>query len=173
VSCPLACATHLRVIHHILAGLGGPYPFCCAYIDDILVFSDTLEEHITHLQQVFERLRSAVLLLHLKKCVCWHLSNILRSHNFQFSNHHTPLCVGFVTTSFGEDSRHSFALYRVLYVLGICCSGLFALVIPVKVTLIILCVLLSIFTPLHLIVTSKRCTQMASAVNHAVTNHCV
>ena len=82
VSCPLACATHLRVIHHILAGLGGPYPFCFAYIDDILVFSDTLEEHITHLQQVFERLRSAVLLLHLKKCVCWHLSNILRSHNF-------------------------------------------------------------------------------------------
>ena len=63
-----APATFQRVIQQILSGLGGSSPFCCAYIDDILVFSDNIEQHMQHLQQVFERIRSAGLLLHPKKC---------------------------------------------------------------------------------------------------------
>ena len=62
-------ATFKRVIQHILVGLDGSSPFCCAYTDDILVFSDTLEQHTIHLQQVFECLQSAGLLLHAKKCM--------------------------------------------------------------------------------------------------------
>ena len=38
------------------------------YIDDILIFSQTFEEHLIHLQQVFNRLRQAGLRLKLKKC---------------------------------------------------------------------------------------------------------
>ena len=63
-----APATFQRVIQQILSGLGGSSPFCCAYIDDILVFSDSVKQHMQHLQQVFERVRSAGLLLHPKKC---------------------------------------------------------------------------------------------------------
>ena len=63
-----APATFQRVIQQILSGLGGSSPFCCAYIDNILVFSDNIEQHMQHLQQVFERVRSAGLLLHPKKC---------------------------------------------------------------------------------------------------------
>ena len=37
-----APATFQRVIQQILSGLGGSSPFCCAYIDDILVFQATL-----------------------------------------------------------------------------------------------------------------------------------
>ena len=37
----------------VLSGLEG---FACAYIDDILIFSETLEQHIIHIQMVFERL---------------------------------------------------------------------------------------------------------------------
>ena len=37
------------------------------FIDDI-VYSDSVEEHVNHLQQVFERLRRVGLKLHPKKC---------------------------------------------------------------------------------------------------------
>jgi hypothetical protein len=40
----------------------------CIYLDDILVCSRTLEEHLDHLQQVFNRLEEAKLTLKPKKC---------------------------------------------------------------------------------------------------------
>ena len=42
--------------------------FAIAYLDDILIYSATLEEHIVHIQQVFDRLRQHALKLKLKKC---------------------------------------------------------------------------------------------------------
>jgi hypothetical protein len=48
----------------ILAGLD----FVRCYIDDIVVYSDTVEEHRIHLQIVFEWLKAHGLRLHLGKC---------------------------------------------------------------------------------------------------------
>ncbi len=59
-----APATFQRLMQQILSGLA----FCCVFIDDILVFSDTLEEHIDHLRQIFQRLRRYNLKLHPGKC---------------------------------------------------------------------------------------------------------
>jgi Reverse transcriptase (RNA-dependent DNA polymerase) len=42
--------------------------FCVVYLDDVLIFSDTLEEHITHVKQVLSRLRDFGLTCKLKKC---------------------------------------------------------------------------------------------------------
>jgi hypothetical protein len=42
--------------------------FCSAYIDDILIFSDTLEEHHDHVKKVLQRLRDAGLQADIKKC---------------------------------------------------------------------------------------------------------
>ena len=42
--------------------------FASVYIDDILVFSSTLEEHIHHLQLVFERIITANLNVKPSKC---------------------------------------------------------------------------------------------------------
>lgn len=42
--------------------------FATAYLDDILIFSSTLKEHLTHLSIIFERLRQHRLKLKLKKC---------------------------------------------------------------------------------------------------------
>ena len=39
----------------ILQGLGS---FCSVYIDDILVFSELMEEHLIHLTQIFDRIES-------------------------------------------------------------------------------------------------------------------
>jgi hypothetical protein len=53
-----------RVMDRILAGLD----FVRCYIDDIVVYNDTVEEHQTHLQIVFERSKAHGLRLHLGKC---------------------------------------------------------------------------------------------------------
>ena len=49
----------------MLQGIG---TFAIAYLDDILVFSPTLEDHLRHLDIVFDRLRKHDLKLKLKKC---------------------------------------------------------------------------------------------------------
>ena len=54
-----------RRMDEVLRGL----PFVRCYIDDIVVWSNTLEEHIQHLQQVFKRPREAGLKVHPGKCV--------------------------------------------------------------------------------------------------------
>ena len=59
-------ATFQRLMQAILAGL--EWKSCYVYIDDILVFSKSWEEHLTHLQQVFDRLRQSGLTLKPVKC---------------------------------------------------------------------------------------------------------
>ena len=62
-----APATFQRLMEVVLAGL--IWESCFAYIDDVLVCSGTFQEHLTHLQQVFARLRRAGLRLKAKKCL--------------------------------------------------------------------------------------------------------
>ena len=48
--------------------LNGCHAFAIAYLDDILIFSPSFEEHLAHLNTIFERLRQYSLKLKLKKC---------------------------------------------------------------------------------------------------------
>ena len=61
-----APATFSRLMDCILAGLH--WETCLFYLDDIIVFSSTWEEHLARLRQVFERLRHANLKLGADKC---------------------------------------------------------------------------------------------------------
>ena len=61
-----APATFQCLMQVVLSGLEGK--FCFVYIDDILVCSNTFEEHIDHLKQVLQRLRKAGLALKQRKC---------------------------------------------------------------------------------------------------------
>ena len=60
-----APATFQRLMQSVLTGMS---EFCSVYIDDVLVFSDSVEDHIRHLQLIFERLRKVGLKLHPLKC---------------------------------------------------------------------------------------------------------
>ena len=60
-----APATFQRLMQRVLAGLES---FCSVYIDDIIVFLETVEEHGDHLYQIFQRLRRLRLKLHPEKC---------------------------------------------------------------------------------------------------------
>ena len=60
-----APATFQRLMDNILAGLEH---IAGVYLDDIIVYGDTWEQHIQNVQTVFERLQKADLTLKLKKC---------------------------------------------------------------------------------------------------------
>jgi hypothetical protein len=60
-----APSVFMMLMNVVLQGLEG---FACAYLDDVIIFSKTAEEHARHIQQVFERLRMHNLKLKLKKC---------------------------------------------------------------------------------------------------------
>ena len=61
-----APATFSRLMDSVLACLH--WETCLFYLDDIIVFSSTWEEHLARLRQVFERLRHAKLKLWADKC---------------------------------------------------------------------------------------------------------
>jgi hypothetical protein len=61
-----ATSTFMRLMNEVLKeSLGN---FLIFYLDDILIFSKTLEEHLMHIRRVFEKLREEKLLINLKKC---------------------------------------------------------------------------------------------------------
>ena len=61
-----APATFQRLMECALAGLVGDQ--CLIYLDDIIIFSSTFNEHLKRLACVFDRLRAAGLKLKAKKC---------------------------------------------------------------------------------------------------------
>src|SRR6266540_4147630 len=61
-----APATFQRLINYVLYDYLND--FVVVYLDDILVCSDTFDEHINHLRKVFTKLREANLVIKLKKC---------------------------------------------------------------------------------------------------------
>src|SRR6266540_5297796 len=61
-----ASATFQRLMNYVLHDYLNN--FVVVYLDDILVYSDTFEEHLVHLRKVFDKLREANLVIKLKKC---------------------------------------------------------------------------------------------------------
>ena len=62
-----APAIYQRLMESCLSDLNTN--ICCIYHDDLIIFSDTLEEHLERLNIVFKRLKECNLKLSLKKCV--------------------------------------------------------------------------------------------------------
>ncbi|CAM5173812.1 unnamed protein product [Eretmochelys imbricata] len=60
-----APTTFQRPVNNLLAGFG---EFAVAYLDNVAIFSDSWEEHLEHLQAVFQCIREAGLMVKAKKC---------------------------------------------------------------------------------------------------------
>ena len=56
----------MRLMNEVLKKFLGK--FSIVYLDDILIFDKTLDEHLLHIHSVLERLREDKLLINLKKC---------------------------------------------------------------------------------------------------------
>ena len=74
------------------AALGGCEGFCTVYIDDILVFSHTKDEHLRHLDIIFHRLETGAYHVRLTKCEFMkeeveYLGHTLSSHGLSTAPH--------------------------------------------------------------------------------------
>ena len=63
-------AVFQRFMQRVLAGLKAECgkEFVSVYLDDVIIFSETLEDHVKHLRMVYERIREASLKLNPMKC---------------------------------------------------------------------------------------------------------
>jgi hypothetical protein len=61
-----ACATFQRLMDEVMKDLIGN--ICFVYLDDVIVFSENVEEHFKNVKKVIERLKQANLKVKLSKC---------------------------------------------------------------------------------------------------------
>ena len=61
-----APSTFMRLMNEVLRDFIGK--FVIVYLDDILIFSQSKEEHLSHLRCVLKKLQSKKLLVNIKKC---------------------------------------------------------------------------------------------------------
>ena len=61
-----APATFQRLMQHVLSGLH--WSICLVYLDDIIVFGKSVEEHLDQLREVLTRLQNAGLIIKPSKC---------------------------------------------------------------------------------------------------------
>ena len=61
-----ASKTMQRLMNFVLRGAE---KYCLTHVDDVIIFSDTWEDHLSHLRNVFERLKAAGLVINQNKCM--------------------------------------------------------------------------------------------------------
>ena len=71
-----------------MTGILNDFNLMIAYLDDIIIFSNTLEEHLSHIRKVFEKLQLATLSMKMTKCNLFskeiqNLENILSTTGIQ------------------------------------------------------------------------------------------
>ena len=67
VKVPFRLALVPAYFQELMIGILKDFYFTISYLDDIIIFSKTAEEHLLHIRKVFKKLRSAKLLMKLSK----------------------------------------------------------------------------------------------------------
>ena len=67
--CPFGLKNAGQDFQRMMDAILGDLPYCFVYLDDILVFSSSQEEHMEHLKQVFELLAENGLVVNRAKCI--------------------------------------------------------------------------------------------------------
>ena len=68
IKVPFRLAQAPAYFQELMTGVLKDLPFAMAYLDDIIIYSSTPEEHLQHIKTVFEKLRHAKLSMKLSKC---------------------------------------------------------------------------------------------------------
>ena len=68
IKVPLGLALAPAYFQELMTGILKDFNFAIAYLDDIIIFSKTADEHLDCIKQVFEKLRSTHLSMKLSKC---------------------------------------------------------------------------------------------------------
>ena len=65
---PFHLAQGPAYFHELMTSILKDFNFAIAYLDDIVIFSKTPQEHLSHIRVVFEKLKSANLSMKKSKC---------------------------------------------------------------------------------------------------------
>ena len=129
-----APASFQRLMEIMLTGLN--WEMCLVYLDDIIIFSHTFEEHLSRLESVLSRLRTGGLKLNVKKCtfcapevkylghvvskngLCPDESKVSAVQNFSVPQDRTQLrsflgLIGYYRRFIQDFSMHAEPLYRL------------------------------------------------------------
>ena len=68
VKVPFGLAQALAYFQELMTGILKDLDFAIAYLDDIIIVSRTVEEHLSYIKQVFEKLQAAKLSMKLSTC---------------------------------------------------------------------------------------------------------
>ena len=68
VKVPFGLAQAPAYFQELMTGILKDFSFAIAYLDNIIIFSKTPQEHFSHIRKVFEKLRSAKLSMKMSKC---------------------------------------------------------------------------------------------------------
>ena len=68
IKVPFGLAQAPAYFQELMTGILKDFNFPIAYLDDIIIFSKTAEEHLDHIKQVFQKLRNTQLSIKLSKC---------------------------------------------------------------------------------------------------------
>ena len=68
VKVPFGLAQAPAYFQELMTGILKDFSFAIAYLDDIIIFSKTPQEHLLHIRMVFEELKSASLSMKKGKC---------------------------------------------------------------------------------------------------------
>ena len=81
VKVPLGLAQTPAYFQELMAGILKDFNFAIAYLDDIIIFRKSLQEHLSHIRKVFEKLWSAKLSMKMNKCNFFFQGNtVFRTH---------------------------------------------------------------------------------------------
>ena len=65
---PFGLAQAPAYFQEVMTGILKDFPFTIAYLDNIIIFSKTPQEHLSHIRMVFEKLKLANLSMKNSKC---------------------------------------------------------------------------------------------------------
>ena len=68
VKVPFGLAQAPAYFQELMTGILKDFPFAIAYLDDIIIFSKTPQEHLSHIGMVFQKLKSTNLSMKKSKC---------------------------------------------------------------------------------------------------------
>ena len=68
IKVPFRLAQAPAYFQELMTGILKDFPFAIAYLDDIIIFSKTPQEHLSHICMVFEKLKTANLSMKKSKC---------------------------------------------------------------------------------------------------------
>ena len=95
VKVPFGLAEAPPYFQELMTGILNDFNFAIAYLDDIIIFSKTPQEHLSHIRKVFKKLWSSKLSMKMSKCNFFskeiqYLGHILSATGIQPLQHMQP-----------------------------------------------------------------------------------